>query len=481
MTLFDIYTLLPTVLLIVWALLLLMADLFIPQNRKSWTAILAAVGFAAALGFSALQAGKPMTGFGGMIRVDDFAVFLNILFAASGLAAVAIAYDALKRQENGRGEYYVLLLLSVSGAMLLSTAADLIIIFLGLELLSIPLYVLAGFARPRVESEESALKYFLLGTFASAIVLFGIAWIFGAAKTTHLQGVMSAVSSGQADATLLLVGAGLLLAGFAFKIAAVPFHAWTPDVYEGAPTPVTGYMAVAAKAAGFAALLRVFITALPSLSEELTPVLAALAALTMIVGNVVAVSQKNIKRLLAYSSIANAGYILMAFVPFGNEAVRADSVASALFYLMAYAFTTLGAWAVVVLLEKEEGKGLEISDYAGLGKKYPLYAAAMAIFMLSYTGIPMTLGFWGKFYLFRTAIQGGYLWLAIIGLVTSLVSAFYYLRVIVVMFFQEGQPEIRWSFWVSVTAFFCALCVIALSFLPGELFGLASRALMLVK
>lgn len=481
MTLFDIYTLLPTVLLIVWALLLLMADLFIPQNRKSWTAILAAVGFAAALGFSALQAGKPMTGFGGMIRVDDFAVFLNILFAASGLAAVAIAYDALKRQENGRGEYYVLLLLSVSGAMLLSTAADLIIIFLGLELLSIPLYVLAGFARPRVESEESALKYFLLGTFASAIVLFGIAWIFGAAKTTHLQGVLSAVSSGQADATLLLVGAGLLLAGFAFKIAAVPFHAWTPDVYEGAPTPVTGYMAVAAKAAGFAALLRVFITALPSLSEELTPVLAALAALTMIVGNVVAVSQKNIKRLLAYSSIANAGYILMAFVPFGNEAVRADSVASALFYLMAYAFTTLGAWAVVVLLEKEEGKGLEISDYAGLGKKYPLYAAAMAIFMLSYTGIPMTLGFWGKFYLFRTAIQGGYLWLAIIGLVTSLVSAFYYLRVIVVMFFQEGQPEIRWSFWVSVTAFFCALCVIALSFLPGELFGLASRALMLVK
>lgn len=481
MTLFDLYTILPIAFLVAWALLLLLADLWIPKQRKYWTAILAAAGFTAALGFSVLQAGKPMTGFGGMIRVDDFAVFLNILFCASGMAATAISYEALKRMENGRGEYYVLLLLSVSGAMLLSSAADLILIFLGLELLSIPLYVLAGFARPRVESEESALKYFLLGTFASAVVLFGIAWTYGAARTTNLQGVVDAVRTGQIDHTLMLAGAGLLLAGLAFKIAAVPFHAWTPDVYEGAPTPVSGYMAVVAKAAGFAALLRVFITAMPSLSEVMVPVLAILSALTIIVGNVVALSQKNIKRLLAYSSIANAGYILMAFVPFGNESVRADSIASALFYLMAYAFTTFGAWAVVILLEKEEGKGLDISDYAGLGKRYPLFAAAMAIFMLSYTGIPMTLGFWGKFYLFRTAIQGGFLWLAVIGLITSLVSAFYYLRVIVVMFFQEGQPDVRLSFWVSTAAFFCALCVLVLSFLPGELFTLAGQAIMLVK
>lgn len=481
MTVFDVYTILPVIFLIVWAMLLLLADLWIPKSRKAWTAILAAVGFATALGLSLQQAGKPETAFGGMVHVDDFAVFLDVLFAASGLASVAIAYDGLKRAENGRGEYYVLLLLSVSGAMLLSCAADLIIIFLGLELLSIPLYILAGFARPRVESEESALKYFLLGTFASAFVLFGIAWVYGATRTTNLQAVFSAIATREYAYPMLLAGAGLLLAGLGFKVAAVPFHAWTPDVYEGAPTPVTGFMSVVAKAAGFAALLRVFITALPSLTEVMVPVLFTLAALTMIVGNVVAVSQKNIKRLLAYSSIANAGYLLMAFVPFGNEAVRANSVGSALFYLMAYAFTTLGAWSVVILLEKEEQKGLEISDYAGLGKKYPLYAAAMAVFMLSYTGIPMTLGFWGKFYLFRTAIEGGYLWLAIVGLVTSLISAFYYLRVIMVMFFQEGQPEIRWSFWVSVTAIFCALCVVVLSFFPGDLFNLAARAVMLVK
>jgi NADH-quinone oxidoreductase subunit N len=251
---------------------------------------------------------------------------------------------------------------------------------------------------------------------------------------------------------------------------------WTPDVYQGAPSSVTGFMAVGAKAAGFAALLRIFVTALPSLDVDLVPVLWGLAALTMVVGNVVAISQTNIKRLLAYSSIAHAGYILMAFVSFGNPKVAPDAVASALFYLVTYAITSFGAWSVVIALEKAEGKGLEISDYAGLGKRNPLMAAAMTIFMLSLTGMPPTLGLIGKFYLFRTAIEGGFIGLAVIGVLTSLVSAYYYLRVVVVMWMRDGEPQVEREPWLDLTTIATAVATVVLSFLPAALFALASGA-----
>jgi NADH-quinone oxidoreductase subunit N len=476
MTRSDLYTILPIIILVAWACVLLLVDLFIPKRRKGWTALLAAVGLAAALGVTLAQAGWEMTAFNGMVTLDGFSSFLNALFLASGLLGIAIAYGYLRRMGLERGEYYTLMLFSISGMMLMAQASDLIVVFLALELLSIPLYVLAAWARPRLESEEAGLKYFLLGAFATGFVVYGVALVFGATGATALSGIAAAVAAGTYTKYLLLIGAALILVGFSFKVAAVPFHMWTPDVYQGAPSSVTGFMAVGAKAAGFAALLRIFVTALPSLDVDLVPVLWGLAALTMVVGNVVAISQTNIKRLLAYSSIAHAGYILMAFVSFGNPKVAPDAVASALFYLVTYAITSFGAWSVVIALEKAEGKGLEISDYAGLGKRNPLMAAAMTIFMLSLTGMPPTLGLIGKFYLFRTAIEGGFIGLAVIGVLTSLVSAYYYLRVVVVMWMRDGEPQVEREPWIDLTTIATAVATVVLSFLPAALFALASGA-----
>lgn len=478
MTQTDLLTLLPNILLITWACVLLLVDLFIPQKRKSITALLAAFGLAIVMGIVLAQAGREMTAFNGMITVDGFSVFLGVLFLATGLLSIAIAHGYLKRLGMERGEYYTLMLFSISGMLLMAQASNLIVIFLGLELLSIPLYVLAAWARPRQESEEAGIKYFLLGAFATGFVVYGIAMVFGATGSTQLSAIVASVSSGEAVSSLLMVGAALLLVGFGFKVAAVPFHMWTPDVYQGAPTSVTGFMAVGAKAAGFAALLRIFVSAFPSLSVDFVPVLWGLAAITMIGGNVIAIAQTDIKRMLAYSSIAHAGYILMAFVSFGNPKVAHDSVASALFYLVAYALTSFGAWAMVIALEKAEGKGLEISDYAGLGRKYPALAASMTIFMLSLTGIPPTLGLIGKLYLFRTVVEGGFIGLAIVGVLTSLISAYYYLRVVVVMYMREGDAQVTSDSWLYITVGATALATVILSFVPAALFKLAGDAVL---
>lgn len=481
MTSSDLLSILPLLVLVVWACALLLVDLWL--KRKGVTAFLAALGLALTAGLALAQAGEATSAFGGMLALDGFATFLNVLFALSGLLGIAVAYGYLKRMNIERGEYYSLLLFSTAGMMLMAHAADLIVVFLALELLSLPLYVLAAFARPRLDSEEAGLKYFLLGAFATGFVVYGITLIYGATGTTALAGILAAASSGTlqpvqggASSLLLTIGAALVLVGFGFKVAAVPFHMWTPDVYHGAPTPVTAFMAVGAKAAGFAALLRVFVTALPSLSADLTPVVWGLAALTMFVGNVVAIAQTNIKRMLAYSSIAHAGYILMAFVAFGDPATRGDAVASALFYLVTYALTSYGAWSAVIALEKGDGQGLEISDFAGLGRKRPLLAAAMTVFMLSLTGMPPTLGLVGKFYLFRTVIEAGQVWLAVIGVLTSLISAYYYLRVVVVMYMREGAPETTREPWLDFTWAVSAVATVVLSFLPMALFAWASGA-----
>jgi NADH-quinone oxidoreductase subunit N len=377
-----------------------------------------------------------------------------------------------------RGEYYPLLLLSISGMMLMSMAADLIIIFLALELLSIPLYVLSGFARPRQDSEEAALKYFLLGAFSTGFVVYGVALVFGATGTTSMAGIVTAINNDAAQLFLLLVGAALLLIGLGFKVAAVPFHMWTPDVYHGAPTSVVGFMSVGAKAGGFAALLRVFFTTFPSLSIDLAPVIWALSAATMILGNIVAIAQSNIKRMLAYSSIAHAGYILMALVPFGQEWAASVGVASALVYLIAYAVTSFAAWSVVIALEKAEGQGLQLDDYAGLGRKYPFLAAVMTVAMLSFIGVPPTLGFVGKFYLFRTTLEAGYIGLALIGVITSLISAYYYLRVVMIMYMREGEPVARNEMWLNLAAGFAALATLLLIIFADSLFHWASRAVL---
>ncbi len=474
MTSSDLLSILPLLVLVIWASLLLLVDLFL--KRKGVTAFLAALGLALTAGLTLAQAGDEASAFGGMIAVDGFATLLNVLFLLSGLLGIAVAYGYLKRMGIERGEYYSLLLFSTAGMMLMAHAADLIVVFLALELLSLPLYVLAAFARPRLDSEEAGLKYFLLGAFATGFVVYGVTLVYGGTGSTSLAGIVAAVAGGVPSLLLLTIGAALILVGFGFKVAAVPFHMWTPDVYHGAPTPVTAFMAVGAKAAGFAALLRLFVTAFPSLGADLTPVVWALAALTMLVGNVVAIAQTNIKRMLAYSSIAHAGYILMAFVAFGNAATQADAVASALFYLVTYALTSYGAWAVVIALEKQNGQGLDISDFAGLGRRRPLLAAAMTIFMLSLTGMPPTLGLVGKFYLFRTVIEAGQVWLAIIGVLTSLISAYYYLRVVVVMYMREGAPETTREAWLDFTWALSAVATVVLSFLPMALFAWASGA-----
>jgi NADH-quinone oxidoreductase subunit N len=473
MTSSDLLSILPLIVLVVWASLLLLVDLFL--KRKGVTAFLAALGLALTAGLTLAQAGEEASAFGGMIAVDGFATFLNVLFLLSGLLGIAVAYGYLKRMGIERGEYYSLLLFSTAGMMLMAHAADLIVVFLALELLSLPLYVLAAFARPRLDSEEAGLKYFLLGAFATGFVVYGVTLVYGATGSTSLAGIVAAAASGTSG-LLLTIGAALLLVGFGFKVAAVPFHMWTPDVYHGAPTPVTAFMAVGAKAAGFAALLRLFVTAFPSLGADLTPVVWALAALTMLVGNVVAIAQTNIKRMLAYSSIAHAGYILMAFVAFGKPATQADAVASALFYLVTYALTSYGAWAAVIALEKQNGQGLDISNFAGLGRRRPLLAAAMTVFMLSLTGMPPTLGLVGKFYLFRTVIEAGQVGLAVIGVLTSLISAYYYLRVVVVMYMREGAPETTREPWLDFTWALSAVATVVLSVLPMALFAWASGA-----
>ncbi len=482
MTTQDFLSILPIVVLVAWASVLLLIDLFVPKNEKL-TPTLAALGLLVALGSLVTQSGE-IIGFNGMAVADGFSRLLNILFVLSGLAGIALAYDYNQRIGIARGEYYVLLMYSLSGMMLMAVAADLIVVFLALELLSIPLYVLAGFARPRLDSEEAAMKYFLLGAFAGGFVVYGVALVFGATGSTALNEIVAAVSAGSADLTLMLVGAALILIGFGFKVAVVPFQMWTPDVYQGAPSAVTAFMAVGAKAAGFAALLRVFVAALPVLYDVLIPVIWVLAALTMILGNVVAIAQSNIKRMLAYSSIAHAGYIFMALVVFGQANLAGDAVAAALFYLLAYAITNFGAWAVVIALEKAATSpdaaqgGLELNDYAGLGAKYPALAAAMAVFMLSFTGVPPTLGFVGKFFLFRTVLEGGFIWLALIGVLTSLISAYYYLRVVVVMYMREGDPIAERPTLLRLTTAVTAVGTVALGILSLPLFQWVSQAVL---
>jgi len=553
MNISDLLSILPVVVLTAWAVLLILADLFIPRGRKGITAFLAALGLVVTLGVMIVQGWRERTAFNEMIVMDGFSAFISVIILGCGLVGIALSYDYLKREGLERGEYYVLMLFSIIGMMLMGMAADLIVVFLALELLSIPLYVLAGFAKPRFESEEASLKYFLLGAFATGFVVYGIALIFGATAATSLAGIVAALG-GETNLVLFSVGAALILIGLGFKVAAVPFHMWTPDVYQGAPTSVTAFMAAGAKIGGFAALLRVFFTAFPAVADDLTPVLWGVAALTMIVGNFIAIAQSNIKRMLAYSSIAHAGYVLMALVPYGQAELARSAVASALFYLIAYALTNFAAWAVVIAVERtrpvpvEEGRraaaarqaqeqvtaaavasggelvgvmagagpaegpvavrempatrtlsgpadlrlspesnggnqtaagsGLLLDDYAGLARRSPLMAAVMAIAMLSFTGVPPTLGFLGKFYLFRTVLDGGFVGLALIGVLTSLISAYYYLRLIVIMYMRDGESETRSEPWLNLTAVVTAAATLLLVVIAGPLFNWASQAVM---
>jgi NADH-quinone oxidoreductase subunit N len=434
----NLIALAPSLIVIATALLVLLLDLAVSDKRV--LGYLGLLGVVAAASVSIVMGGHPPAAFQEMAISDGYALFFNLVFLVTAGLSLLIAIDYLGRHDLQRGEYYALLLFSTSGMMLMAAATDLIVLFLGLEIMSVALYILAGFNRGQLASAEAAMKYFILGAFASAFFLYGAALTYGATGTTNLGQIGDWLSggglSGRAD-PMALVGLGLLLVGFAFKVAAVPFQWWTPDVYQGAPTSVTAFMSVGAKGAGFAALIRVLHAAFggPAYTPDWAFAVAVLATLTMTVGNLVALAQEDVKRMLAYSSIAHAGYILV-----GVAAANENGIRGVLFYMLAYAFMNVGAFAVACVLERRGDFSTRQRDYAGLSQREPLLAAAMAVFMLSLTGIPPLVGFWSKLFVFRAAVEAGLSWLAIVGVINSAISAFYYLGIVVQMY-MRGPAE----------------------------------------
>ncbi|HEU4326590.1 MAG TPA: NADH-quinone oxidoreductase subunit N [Roseiflexaceae bacterium] len=462
-----------------WAMLLLLVDLFV-DNKRAVGAV-ALLGTLVAAGVGVALWGRSGTTFGGMITLDNYGLLFNLIFLGVAALTILISLDYLPRHSIERGEYYVLILLATGGMMLLSQGTDLIVLFLGLELLSITLYVLAGFAYPRLASEEAAMKYLLVGAFAAGFLVFGIALVFGATGESNLAAINDYLSRQTLVAesqTLLLIGAALVIAGFGYKIAMAPFHMWTPDVYEGSPTPVAAFMSVGTKAAGFAALTRFLQVALPTQQEIWVPILGALAALTMLVGNITAVTQLNVKRMLAYSSIGHAGYLLLGTLSLGGAGGR--GVEGLLFYTVAYALTNLAAFAVLITLERRGEAAWSLDSFAGLWHRQPWLAVAMAVCMLSLAGVPPTAGFWGKFYVFTAAWQAGLAWLALVGVLTSAIAAFFYLRIVAIMFMREpeGEREPRLSGGLSVGIGLATAAILLIGIVPAPVIDLVQSSVL---
>lgn len=415
-----------------------------------------------------------------MMVMDDFSLVATLVFIAGALLTVLISISYAEARSIDRGEYYALLIYAVSGMSMMAASSDLFSFFLGLEVLSISLYVLIGFEQREAGSNEGALKYFLLGAFASGFILYGMALLYGASGSTEYDAISRTLAGERSDAVnlLLLGGLGLILVGIGFKISMVPFHAWTPDVYQGAPTPVAAFLSTGSKAAAFVVLIRLLGSVFPGLQMEWIPLISVLAVLTLAVGNIVALVQSNLKRLLAYSSIAHAGYMLLPFMSNSQ-----DGSASIVFYLIIYTAMNLGAFGVLAVLSARGIACATLDDLAGLGSRHPLLAAVMAVVMFSLAGIPPTAGFMAKFYLFSAVVTGGYIELAVIGLLFSGVSLYYYLRVVVWMYMRPaaGAPAEaggRLSYSGMTALCLSALAILAVGVFPSELLQLAERAVM---
>ena len=447
--------LMPELVIVLTLIIVLVFDLFDSISKKvlGWMTIVGA-GIALWVSIQMHLAGTVGTQFDDMFKVDNFSLFFNIIFLVSTILVVLISMSYLDRGDRKQGPYYLLILLATLGMMLMAAGNELIIVFLGLELMSLSLYVLASYFRESPASSEAGMKYLLLGAFASAFFLYGIALIYGGAGTTSVPAIAEAITA-ENKSPLLLAGMFLLVVGFGFKVAIVPFHQWAPDVYEGAPTTIAAFISAGPKAAGFAAFLRIFMEALPSLQVEWGGVLILLAMLTMTVGNVIAIAQTNIKRMLAYSSIAHAGYVLI-----GLAAANDDGISSAMLYLLIYCVMNIGAFGAVILARTADGESLMISDYAGLGTRKPLLAIFMSVMLLSLAGFPPTAGFVGKFYIFKAAVGAGHIWLVIIGAVNTAISAFYYLRVVVTMCMREPEEELEFSPYASTLVIGLILAVV---------------------
>lgn len=480
----------PQFVVFITAIVLSLADAFLPKRMQfAWLTAISLVGYGLGIVLLANQRGKDESTFYGLFRADGLTVFLSLIILVAAILTVLISANYIEDLEGKMplGEYYTLLGFAVLGALLTASAGDLVMIFVGIELSSLAVYILTAFARRRETSLEGALKYFLLGIFASAILLYGMAWIYGSTASTdldeisrNLQGFISGQDS--IDASLAL-GMLLLIVGLGFKMAAVPFHFWTPDAYDGAPTPVSAFMSVVPKAAAVAAAIRLLVQGLAPLRDDWITLVAILAVITMVFGNIVAISQRNVKRMLAYSSIAHTGYILAGFAAYrvsdtftGSETDN-QAISSVLYYLLAYTFMNIGAFAVLAWIQ-HRGRGMMLEDFNGLAARHPLPAAAMAVFLVSLMGIPPTIGFYAKYYVIVALLNSDLLWLAIAIVVMSAISAFFYLRVVAAMYFSESsEPETSESSTrlLDVGILAMVVGVIVLGLFSGSIINLANE------
>jgi len=470
----DIYRLAPEIVLCAFGILVMLLEPFVPRQRQGALGTLALLGAGVALAATRLPAAHPGTAFSGLVRTDGFSVFLHLVIGGVTLLVILGSADYLERESLPQGEYYALVLFAAAGMDVMTGAQELVTAFIGLEMSSISSYILASYRRNVAKANESAMKYFLLGSFATAFFLYGVAMVYGATGSTRLDAVRAALVGAGSDSALLTLGLGMMFVGLAFKVATAPFHIWTPDVYEGAPTPVTALLSSGPKAAAFALLLRILFVTFDSADGAWLWVMWLSAALTMFVGNLAALVQSNVKRMLAYSSIAHAGYILVAFAA-RNEV----GIAAVLFYLTAYALMKLGAFLLIAQLGGAGERRLEISDYAGLGTQQPAAAACLTLYLLSLLGLPVTAGFLGKFYIFDAAIQSHLVWLAVLLAINSVIGAYYYLRVIVVMYMREPQQDLRplpIPTGVALVLLLTAAGTLYLGLFPGAVIGFALRS-----
>ena len=477
----DYLRFLPEIIMTVAGTLIMVLEVLMPEDKpKSSLGHLSLVAFLIALWAAINANGIQGTAFTGMLIIDGYTTFFRALVIIVGILSVLCAYQYLNREHANQGEYYALLLFSVVGQCVMVAANELIMIFIGLEISSIATYVLAGYLRDDKRNNESALKYFLLGSFATAFLLYGIAWIYGITGHTNLGEIRAALPVMHPNPALVGTAAALMFVGFAFKVSAVPFQVWAPDVYQGAPAPVTLFMSAGPKAAAFAAFVRVFNTALGPITSRWEPFVWSSALATMFVGNFAALMQRNIKRLLAYSSIAHAGYIMVAIA-----ARNQIGIAAVMFYLAAYALMNIGAFAVVTYFSRQGEKYVEVDDLAGLGWKQPVVAALFCIFLLSLIGVPLTAGFLGKFYIFKAALDANLVWLAVLGLLNSAVGAYYYLRIIVVMYMREPGESMATlpppSAGVRTTLWLTALGTLLLGIFPSVLLNFVTNSSNLVR
>lgn len=469
----QLYAAAPVVLIGLLAPSVMLLDALIRQSSRIsfWISL---VGLLAVAGTGLLTLPASGTVFRSMLQVGGTAALFDTLLAIAGILTLLAARPYLQREGREYDEFYTLLLFALAGAIIVAHAAHLLVFFLGIELMSVAFYALAGYFRTQLRSVEAALKYFLLGAFATGFLLYGIAMVYGSSGALGYETIQAQLQRGTALPTLLLIGTGLLVVGIGFKIAIVPFHQWVPDVYQGAPTVVTAFMSTVGKAAVIVALVPLFQALQPAIGTKLQTALAVLSAATILLGNIIAVVQSNIKRMLAYSSIAHAGYLLMGLV-----AQSERGWAGMLFYAAAYLFMQLGAFIVVAIVERENEQRLELSDYAGLSRQHPVLAALMAVLLFSLTGLPPFAGFFGKYYLFMAAIEAGYTWLAIVAVIGTMISAYFYLGVLVAMYFREPREALvpvhggtaTASLWLSTAV------VLALGIFPSSLLQLLERFL----